>query len=95
MRVTTSGQQDVELGYGITLVIDFTAYGQVMGNFDGDPEAGYVRKFTEVNVYKIDIDDVTLQGRPDSHVALTDESITKLIEVIRPYAEELVEAEAT
>ena len=94
MRMEVSGQQDVELELAITLVVDFTAYGWAEANFDGDPEAGYVHKFVDIEVRRIDIDDVTIKGKPDSHVALTQDSINELIEVVRPYAEELIKDEA-
>ena len=91
MRIDVSGQQDIELDYDITLVVDFTAYGHAEANYDGDPAAGFVHKFTDIECYRIEIDDVTVKGKPYSFVPLTQDSINQLTEAVREYAEQLIE----
>ena len=91
MRIDVSGQQDIELDYDITLVVDFTAYGHADANYDGDPAAGFVHKFTDIECNRIVIDAVTIKGLPKDSIKLTQDSINQLTEAVREYAEQLIE----
>jgi hypothetical protein len=94
-----SGQVDIELGYGITLAVDFDARGNVDDDMQGDHNViNGLHEFIAVTDVRITITGIGIRGeRPDVELleAITRDTYNKLTEECREYAEQLIEEEAT